>query len=98
MIVEADAAGMGFLSTYRAGSTVFLRLRNVGPPIYSAGSYAATPLTYQMTIDMAMKVNNIGRFSDQEGVYAVEFPWTGVYDSGWNKAVHIEVQNKTAAL
>lgn len=98
MVVEADAAGMGYLSTLRQGSTVFARIRNIGPTIYSAGVYAATPLTYQYTCDTALKVSNIGNFSDEEGVYAVQFEFAGVNDATWGKAFHIEVQNKISAL
>jgi hypothetical protein len=98
MVVEADAAGMGYLSTLRQGSTVFARLRNIGPAIYSAGTYLATPLCYQATFDVALKVNTIGNFADNEGVYAVTFNFAGVIDTGWGKAMHAEIVNKTAVL
>lgn len=97
-IMEADAAGMGYLDTLRRGDTVFGRIRNIGPEIYNLGTFVASPLHYQMTIDIALKVHNIGRFSDQEGVYAVEFVFHGVEDSGWDKAIHVEIIDKTAAL
>lgn len=97
-IFEADSAGMGYLSTFRAGSTVFCRIKNVGPTIYSAGVYVSTPLKYQFTMDMALKVHAIDKFQDQDGVYAIGFNFRGVDDSGWGKAIHVEIQNKTAAL
>lgn len=99
MIVEADAAGMAYLTTLRAGSTVFARIRNIGPSIYNTGVYAGLAgLNYQLTMDTALKVQNIGNFSDQEGVYAVQFEFLGVNDATWGKALHVEVQNKTSAL
>lgn len=159
-MVEANAAGMSYLDTLRAGTTVFCRIRSLSPtnayaattftattnsttaltsvsPVLTAadvgkavtgpGTQAGTTLSaqagatgtlslattttqvggtftlgtsipYSLTIDMAMKVRTIGKFSDTQGIYAIEFPFGGVFDSGWGKAFHIEVVNKTSTL
>lgn len=92
-IMEADAAGMGYLNTLRAGSTVMCRVMNTGPLI--AGE---TTVHYSFTLDMALKVSNMGKYSDQEGIYAVEWTLGDVTDPGWGKALHIEVVTTEATL
>lgn len=98
VIVAADSAGLAYINTMRASGTVFARIRNIGLTLYSAGVYVSTPLTQQFTLDSAIKIQNITRFSDQEGVYAVQIEFMIVNDSGWTKAFHAEIQNQTAAL
>lgn len=57
---------------------------------------AAVP--YQLLLDLALKVNHIGRFSDQEGIYAIEFGFAGVADPTWGKAIHATLTNALATL
>jgi len=72
----------------------------VGGPTTSAGTGAAIgqQIPYSSTLDVALKVNKVGKFSDQEGVYAIEFDFTTVADGAWTKAFHWEVVNTLAAL
>lgn len=95
---EADAQGMGMLNTLRAGTTMFMRIQAKGGTLYSAGVFASTPLKYELTIDCAVKVNDGGGFSDEDGVFAVGWGFTLVHDGTWGKALHVEVVNKLAAL
>ena len=97
-IVAADTAGLAYINTMRNSGTVFARVRNIGQTLYSAGTYASTPLMQQFTLDFAIKIQNFTRFSDQEGVYAVEIEFMIVNDGGWGKAFHSEIQNQTASL
>jgi hypothetical protein len=70
----------------------------------ATGAFAATNVTigtaipYSSTLDLALKVNHIGKFSDQEGVYALEFGFIDVADTGWGKSLHWEVVNTLTAL
>lgn len=89
--MEADASGMAFLDQFRAGDTAFCRITNIGPLIDDTNHYS-------LTIDTAIKVTNMDKYADQEGVYAIPFTFAGVEDSGWGKAFHIEVVNTLAAL
>lgn len=92
MLVQADTQGMGLLSTLRQGQTKFLRIEAIG------GMIGATAEPYRFTLDMAVKINDTGGFSDADGVYAIEFSGLGVNDGGWNKAVEISVVNELTAL
>lgn len=70
----------------------------------ATGAFAAqavtigTSIPYSSTLDLALKVNHIGKFSDQEGVYALEFGFVDVADSGWGKSLHWEVVNTLTTL
>lgn len=92
IVTEADAAGMAHLTNARAQTTEFIRLKAVGDVI-EAGT-----ITYAMTFDMACKVMNVGAFSDTQGVYAMEFEYDLVYDSGWGKAFVASLVNTLTAL
>jgi hypothetical protein len=81
---------MGLLTTMRVGSTKFLRINCVGAAV---GTH-----TYLLNIDTAMKVTDVSEFSDEDGVFAIEWTFEGVYDNTWGKAFNITVQNKQATL
>lgn len=89
--VEADAAGMGILATLRAGATKFLRVEAVGATIEGA-------LAYLWRFDAAIKFNAAGGRGDQDGVWAVDWPFTWVQDATWGKAVGVKVRNTLTAL
>ena len=72
---EADAEGMELLPIMRTGATKYIRIEAIGPVI------GAGPGTYKFTLDTACKVTDIGDFSDQEGVYAIEYTLGGFHDS-----------------
>lgn len=42
VMVEADATGMSYLNTLRAGTTVFARIRCLGPNVYTASTKTVT--------------------------------------------------------
>jgi CRP-like cAMP-binding protein len=94
MTVEADAAGMALLSNLRSSGTRFIRLRSLGPTIYAG----ATPIRYSLTIDLAAKIVDTGGFSDEDGVYAIEWNWQGFHDANWGKGLHVEVVNTVPSL
>lgn len=99
IIVEADSQGMALLDLMRASTTYFMRVLSKGASLYSAGIYAgASALKYQYQQDMAVQVVDTGAYTDQQGVYAIEFTFETVHDATWGKAMHIEVQNKISAL
>jgi hypothetical protein len=89
--MEADTAGMALLTTMRAGSTKFLRVKAVGTLI-------ATTYYYTLTIDTALKVSDVSEFSDEDGVYAIEWTMEGIHDPTWGQATQIEVTNELSTL
>jgi hypothetical protein len=91
MMVEADSAGMAILEYVRSADTKFMRIQNTGPVL--TGS-----TTYRLRFDVAVKFTEVGEYSDEDGVYAIEFTATGVYDAGWAKAVNVTLVNNVAAL
>lgn len=91
---EADAAGMAALTAMRSGGSSFLRLQNVGPTIYTGG----VTVKHQCTWDVAGQVMDVSSFSDEDGVYAIEWTYNAVVDPTWGKAFHVEVITTTATL
>lgn len=93
LLVEADAEGMGFLTQMRGGTTKFMRIKCLSPTL--AGD---TTEKYSLTWDAAVKVREVGDFSDEDGVYAVEWTLEQVYDAAWGKAFTVDLVNKETAL
>jgi hypothetical protein len=91
LFLEADSAGMGFLTAARDGSSRFFRIKCEGPIIAS---------TYKWTLqwDVCTKVVALTEFRDDGGVYAVDWGLVAAYDPTWQKAVYAEVINTLTAL
>ena len=90
MLMEADAAGMGPLANMRVGSDVFLRLAAVSAVAAGVG------FPYSLTINMAAKVTGVGDFSDDDGVYALEWTFTATPELAADSPCTIELVNKNA--
>ncbi len=91
LMVEADAQGMGLLGDLRAGTTRFVRLEANGP-------VSGATLRQRLRVDVAVKVTEPDDFSDEDGVYAIEFTSRSFHDAGWSRALQVELRNETAAL
>jgi hypothetical protein len=91
MTMEADAQAMAFLTQLRDGSTRFVRISAVGTLI-------ETTIAYSLQIDLAVKIVDTGGFSDEDGVYAIEWNFVGVNDATWGQAMKITVVNSITAL
>jgi hypothetical protein len=89
--MEADAEGMGLLNTLRAGVSKFLRILGTGAEIEA-------PYNYELQIDTAVKVSEVSEFSDEDGLFAIEWTFTGVHDATWGKATQIDIINTIQAL
>lgn len=92
LLVAADDEGMAQLPKMRAGDTVWLRIKATSQTMV-AGS---TP--YSMTIDLATKITEAADYSDEDGVYAIEWTLTGVSDPTWGKAIQTTIVNDMSAL
>ena len=90
----ADAQGMEQLVALRAGRTRFLRLEAIGPRIYDG----AQDVHHSLRIDVAGQVSDTDNFDDQDGIYGIEWTFSGVHDPTWTKALTVEVITTTSAL
>lgn len=93
MMVEADAAGMAYLTDARNNDTLFMRIKATGPTIY-----VPTSVPYSFQWDMAIQVRDVTSFSDHEGVYAIGYEFDIVHDPTWNKHQQIQVVNKLSSM
>jgi hypothetical protein len=91
LLLEADTQGLSFLANVRAGDTRFVRLLATGPLIAGASNN-------KLTWDMAVKFGSPREFSDQDGVYALEYPLSIVHDATWGKAMTATLINAVATL
>lgn len=89
--MEASGEGLNLYQTMRAGSTRFMRIEAIGAEI-GTGVYES------LVIDTAVKVSNASDFSDEDGLFAIEWTFTGVHDPVWGKATEIKVINEVASL
>lgn len=89
--LEADAVGMGLLTAMRAGSSKYMRILSTGATFDGSDKYL-------LQMDMALKVVNVTPFSDEMGIYAIEWEFEMVRDSTWTRAYQAVVKNMQAAL
>jgi hypothetical protein len=94
--VEADALGMALLGYLQTGVTYYLRVQAVGNVIDVTNSISNT-----FTHDMAIKVGKPTAFSDDSGIFAIEWECTVVEDPAWGssgQAQKITLTNLITAL
>lgn len=92
MTVQANAAGMAYVSDLRNGDKKYIRVEAIGPVALEATIYPT------LTIDMCASVSNVGAFADKDGIYAYEITWEIVEDATWNHACEITLINSLTAL
>lgn len=82
--LATDTTGIGMISTMRSGAMKWFRVKAEGNTIQS-------PYKYTFQIDFPAQVREVGEFSDQDGLYLVEYTLQGIHDATWGKAFQIEV-------
>lgn len=91
MVLEADAAGMAYLTQLRAGTAIFPRIEAIGSLIEGA-------LFYRHLHDFCVVLTDIDSFGEDQGVTTVE--WTGEikHDTTWGKALNLAQRSTMTAL
>lgn len=89
--MAADSVGMGLLSTMRTGAKKFFRVMAVGETI-------ETTYEYDWTHDLCGVVTAVSEFSDEEGIYAIEWTFDATYDSDLTYAFKFLTTNNLTAL
>lgn len=82
--LATDTVGMGLLATMRNGATKWVRAK-------AEGAIIASTYKYTFQIDFPGQISAVGEFSDEDGLYLVEYTLTGVHDATWGKAFQIDV-------
>ena len=89
--LATDTVGLGLIDTMRNGSTKWVRVKATGPVIEDTYHY-----TFQ--IDFPAQVEDVGDFSDEDGLYLVEYTLSGIHDSTWGKPFEITVMTDVDSL
>lgn len=86
IIVEADAAGMAYLTQFRANSTIFVRAQATGPE-YEAG------FNYVLKSDLCLGIKTMTPDTDLDGITVVEIDCEVIKDPTSGKAVVLTLDN-----
>lgn len=89
--LATDTTGMGLITTMRNGATKWFRIK-------ATGALIAATYYYDLQIDFPAQIREVSEFSDEEGIYAVEYTLQGIYDSTWAKAFQIDVITDNSTL
>lgn len=90
--LAADSTGLGLLTQMRAGSSVWMRIK-------ATGALIASTYYYDFQTDLSMKiVGEPSEFSDEDGIFGMEWNFEGAYDSTWTKTIQWDVINTATAL
>jgi hypothetical protein len=88
LTVEADDEGMGILDHAREGDTLYLKTTADSPTDIPT---SATPYSYEC--EAAVKVAEVTKFEDRDGVYAIQYNLAAVYDSAHDLSVEMTLKN-----
>lgn len=89
--VEADSTGMGLVDTLRNGDRKFIRFLAEGADV-DAGNL------YTLQIDTALEVVDVNDFSDEDGVFAIEYTFDIIHDDTWGQAQQVKLINGVSSL
>ncbi len=90
--LEADAQGAAFLTAMRNNARKFVRLD------WLSDLNAGTAIPYDLVVDMATNVAEVGQLEDTDGVFGTTWTTTLAYDSGWGNWISAALTNKTSTL
>lgn len=93
LMLEADTAGMAFYTLAEEGSEYFLRFE-----AFDDTDSIESGQRYECVLDFAVRVSAIGAFSNDQGVYAIEFTFDIMHSAAWTKATSFRVKNALTAL
>lgn len=92
--MAANAVGMGYLDTIRAGDTVYIRIESEGDAFPAPDA----SLNYLFQVDMAAKIESPEGMDDFEGAMSVDWMFRAVDDDDFGGGVKFSVQNLQTAL
>lgn len=92
--LEADSTAMAYLTNLRAGDKRFLRVSATS----DVEAFATGPVYYSMQFDTCIQFVDVNEFSDEDGVYAVEYVFDVAHDATWAKALSWQLVNTLAAV
>ena len=92
--VAADATGEGYLTQLRTGTSRYLRIEATGDNIETGDPDTA----YRITMDFALKFTDVAPYSDEDGLFMMEYTADIMHDATWGKAFQIDVVNTQTSL
>jgi hypothetical protein len=92
LLMEADDEGLAQFATMRAGDSIFIRTQA------TSAVEAAIGKPYQLKLDGSYKIQDVAPFSDEGGVYAIEWTLGSVYDAASGLGFEATLRNKEISL
>ncbi len=86
-----DSTGVGLISTMRSSAIKWFQLEADGDAINASYDYT-------FTLTFPAEISDMSDFSDEDGIYAVEFTLQGIHDATFGHAFEIEVITDVSAL
>lgn len=90
-VLTKDATATALRTVARSGNRKWLRIKAVGELI-------ASTYYYTFLLDVPIEFTSPGEEADQDGVYAMTFPFVCVHDATWGKTLDLQVTNIVSAL
>lgn len=91
LMLEADATGMAYLSQFRSGDLMFVRVKGTGAEF-------ETGIPYSLTYDTCIGIKSVEPDTDEDGVTVVTYETEMIKDSTWAKALNITIVNDVASV
>ena len=91
LLLIADAQAYALFTSYRAGTTVYIQVKAIGPAIAGGG-------TYTLTLNLPVEVAKLQEYKDEGGVYALGFEFRPIADATAGYPMQAAVINATATL
>lgn len=82
--LATDTTGVGLITTMRAGSTKWFRIK-------ATGALIETTYYYDFQLDFPAQIMDPGDMGDESGLYAMEYNLAPVHDATWGKSFQIDV-------
>ncbi|MEJ5222850.1 MAG: hypothetical protein WHV44_00220 [Anaerolineales bacterium] len=89
--LATDSVGLGLITQMRSAATKWFRIK-------AEGAIIASTYKYTFQIDFPANITEAGEFSDEDGIYLVEWTLAGIHDSTWDKAFQIDVISDVQTL
>lgn len=89
--LEADSTGMAYLTQFRAGTLMFIRVQGTGADVESS-------FPYSIKHDVCINIKTAEPDTDEDGVTTVVYEGELIQDTTWTKSMQLAITNGIASV